>query len=134
MGDVEDCVKKTNSLRKNSQMKFEDLDAWKEARVLVREIYEVSKDGPLSKDFGLRDQIRRAAVSVMSNLAEGFERFGKAEKRQFYNVARASSGEVRSLTYVLLDAGSIREDEFKSLQDKTIRVGKLVTGLHKTVE
>lgn len=115
-------------------MKFEDLDAWKEARVLVREIYEVSKDGPLSKDFGLRDQIRRAAVSVMSNLAEGFERFGKAEKRQFYNVARASSGEVRSLTYVLLDAGSIREDEFKSLQDKTIRVGKLVTGLHKTVE
>ena len=84
-------------------MTFEDLDAWKKARELVNIIYEMTRRGSLSKDFGLCGQIQRAAVSTMSNVAEGFERQHSAEKLQAYNVARASCGEVRSLLYVIED-------------------------------
>jgi four helix bundle protein len=82
-------------------MTFEDLDAWKKARALVHAIY--TRDQVLARDFGLCAQIQRAAVSVMSNVAEGFERVHTQEKLQAYNVARASCGEVRSLLYVVED-------------------------------
>jgi four helix bundle protein len=82
---------------------FEDLEIWKDARALTREIYQVTRDPKFSKDFGLRDQIRRAAVSIMSNIAEGFERGGNQEFIQFLYVAKASCGEVRSQLYVALD-------------------------------
>jgi len=84
-------------------MTFEDLDAWKKSRKLVSAIYTLTRDAALSRDFGLCGQIQRAAVSVMSNVAEGFERTHTAEKLQAYNVARASCGEVRSLAYVIED-------------------------------
>jgi len=73
-------------------MCFEDLGAWKRARELVNGVYSLCREPAVAKDFGLRDQIQRAAVSVMSNIAEGFERKGFAEKIQFYNIARASCG------------------------------------------
>ena len=73
---------------------FEDLDVWKEARRLTKEIYAATPDAKFSKDFGLRDQIRRAAVSVMSNIAEGFERGGNQEFIQFLYIAKGSCGEV----------------------------------------
>jgi four helix bundle protein len=71
---------------------------------LVTEIYALTREASLAKDFGLRDQIQRAAVSVMTNIAEGFERTGGSEKLHFYNSARASCGEVRSLLYVVEDS------------------------------
>lgn len=82
---------------------FEDLEAWQLARELVRTLYSILRRDPASRDFGLRDQLQRAAVSVMTNIAEGFERAHVAEKLQFYNIARASCGEVRSLSYLLSD-------------------------------
>ena len=82
---------------------FEDLEIWKEARHLTREIYTLSKAPQFSKDYGLRDQMRRAAVSIMSNIAEGFERGGNQDFAQYLYVAKGSCGEVRSQIYVALD-------------------------------
>ncbi len=83
---------------------FEDLEAWQQARQLVNEIYSLTRENSsLSKDFGLTGQVQRAAVSIMSNVAEGFERTHLPEKIQFYNVARGSTGEVCSLLYVISD-------------------------------
>ena len=86
---------------------FEDLEIWKDARALTREVYQLTRDSKFLKDFGLRDQIRRAAISVMSNIAEGFERGGNQEFVQFLYVAKASCGEVRSQLYVALDQGYV---------------------------
>jgi four helix bundle protein len=82
---------------------FEDLEVWREARRLPPTIYKLTKAEKFLKDFSLRDQIQRAAVSVMSNIAEGFERGGNQEFIQFLYVAKASCGEVRSQIYVALD-------------------------------
>jgi four helix bundle protein len=82
---------------------FEDLEIWKEARCLTREIYKLSKVANLSKDYSLRDQMRRAAVSIMSNIAEGFERGGNQEFIQFLYIAKASCGELSSELYVAVD-------------------------------
>jgi four helix bundle protein len=84
---------------------FEDLNVWKQARQLTQEVYRLTKTEKFSRDFGLRDQIQRAAISVMSNIAEGFERGGNQEFGQFLYVAKASCGEVRSQLYVALDQG-----------------------------
>jgi four helix bundle protein len=86
---------------------FEDLEIWKEARHLTREIYALSKTSQLSKDYGLRDQMQRAAVSIMANIAEGFERGGNQEFVQFLYIAKGSRGEIRSQLYVALDQNYI---------------------------
>jgi four helix bundle protein len=99
-------------------MMFEDLEAWQQARHLVNEIYSLTRENSsLSKDFGLTGQVQRAAVSIMSNVAEGFERTHLPEKIQFYNVARGSTGEVRSLLYVISDncAGGRTPTKHRSL-------------------
>ena len=108
---------------------FEQLEAWRTARELVRAVYAFFRRKPAALDFGLRDQVQRAAVSAMTNIAEGFERIHAAEKLQFYNIARASSGEVRSLSYVMLDAGHISETEHKTLLELVAQTGRLVSGL-----
>ena len=82
---------------------FEDLEIWKESRRLTRETYTLSMAPKFSKDFGLRDQMRRAAVSIMSNIAEGFERGGNQEFVQYLYIAKGSCGEARSQLYVALD-------------------------------
>ena len=87
--------------------RFEDLIAWQKARQLTAEIYRVSAQDDFAKDFGLKDQIRRAAVSVMSNIAEGFDRALRSEFHQFLVIAKASCAEVRSQLYVALDVGYI---------------------------
>lgn len=110
-------------------MRFEDLNAWLEARELVREVYSLTKEKPLDRDFGLSGQIQRAAVSVMTNIAEGFERTGKAEKLNFYNIARASCGETRSLLYVVQDNYPHQQKEAAKLRIQAEAVGRLVTGL-----
>jgi four helix bundle protein len=96
---------------------FEDLNVWKQARQLTQEVYRLTKTEKFLKDFGLRDQSRRAAISVMANIAEGFERGGNQEFVQFLYVAKASCGEVRSQLYVALDQGyATANDSEKLLQ------------------
>ena len=88
--------------RLEDAMTFEDLEAWQQARQLVNQTYSLTRaNSSLAKDFGVTNQLQRAAVSIISNVAEGFERAHLAEKIQFYNVARSSTGEVRSLLYLV---------------------------------
>ena len=110
-------------------MKFEDLEAWKEARALTKAVYSLTRVGPISKDHRLCSQIQASAVSVMSNLAEGFERSGNAEKLHFYNIARASCGEVRSQLYVIEDVYQECAQEAFRVRGRVEAVGRLVTGL-----
>ncbi|MDP2645954.1 MAG: four helix bundle protein [Desulfobacterales bacterium] len=108
--------------------KFEDIEAWQKARELTREIYRITNHGAFSKDFGLRDQIRRAAVSVMSDIAEGFGRGGNKELVQFLSMAKGSASEVQAQLYVALDANYITKDQFRQLYDLAQSTGKLVGG------
>ena len=108
--------------------KFENIEAWQKARVLTREVYVVTAEGAFSKDFGLRDQIRRASVSVMSNIAEGFDRGGVREFIQFLFIAKGSSAEVQAQLYVALDAGYISQEQFKGLYDLAGDTGRLIGG------
>lgn len=110
-------------------MTFEDLEAWQQARQLVNAIYNLTRETNLSRDFGLTSQVQRAAVSIMSNVAEGFERVHLQEKIQFYNTARGSAGEVRSLLYVISDNYQEGAAEAERLRGQAVSVGKLVTGL-----
>jgi len=112
-----------------SFQRFEDIGAWQRGRELARLIYQMTNREPLARDFGLRDQLRRAAVSVVSNIAEGFERGGTGEFRQFLSQAKGSAGEIRAQLYVALDAGLVSEEEFNvayALADKT---GQMIAGL-----
>jgi len=114
---------------------FEDLEAWQQARQLDNEIYSLTRENSsLSKDFGLTGQVQRAAVSIMSNVAEGFERTHLPEKIQFYNIARGSTGEVRSLLYVISDNYPRSAPETERLRSTAISVGKLVSGLLRSTE
>ena len=115
-------------------MTFEDLEAWQQARQLVNGIYNVTRDRKLSSDFALTSQIQRAAVSIMSNIAEGFERHHLQEKLQFYNIARGSAGEVRSLLYVVTDNFPRSVGDAERLKAEVVVVGKLVSGLIQSTE
>jgi four helix bundle protein len=109
--------------------RFEDMEAWRQARVLCQEIYCVSGQGSFVKDFGLRDQIRRASVSIMSNIAEGFERSGTGEFIQFLAIAKGSAGEMRSQLYIALDQGYLDQGECARLASLAIDTGKMIAGL-----
>jgi len=99
--------------------KYEDIDAWQKARELTKEGYACSGVGRFGKDYGLRDQIRRGIVSIMSNIAEGFERSSSAEFAQFLSIAKDSAGEVEAQLYVALDQGYINKAQFGSLTELT---------------
>jgi len=114
--------------------KFEDLIAWQKARELTREVYQISQQGAFAKDFGLSGQIQRASVSIMSNIAEGFERGGRGEFHQFLSVAKSSCAEVRSLLYVALDIKYINKTQFRKIMDKAEEVGRIVGGLRASVD
>lgn len=115
-------------------MRFEDLETWKHARQLTKDIYLLTRSAEMSKDFRLCSQIQAAAVSVMSNIAEGFERIGMQEKIHFYNMVRASCGEVRSQLYVIEDVYSVSPAKTQLLRDQAIRPGQLITGLIKSTQ
>jgi four helix bundle protein len=108
---------------------FEELEVWQTAREMAREIYGCGGDSAFARDFGLRDQIRRAAVSVVSNIAEGFERGGDREFRQFLAQAKGSCGEVRAQLYVALDQGYLNQDKFDRLSALTVQIGRMLGGL-----
>ena len=108
---------------------IEDIEAWQRARALTREIYRTSNVGRFAKDFGLRDQIQRAAVSIMSNIAEGFERSGSGEFAQFLSIAKGSTGEVRSQLYVALDQEYVTQAEFERLIAGVNETARMISGL-----
>jgi four helix bundle protein len=108
--------------------RFEDIDAWKKARELTKIIYEVTAQGKLATDFSLRDQLRRAAVSIMANIAEGFEREGNKEFRQFLATAKGSAGEVKALLYVALDAGLTSTEQFQRISALADEASRLLAG------
>jgi len=120
---------------KKLEMKsFEDLEVWQQARKLVSSIYQTTLNDKLARDYGLCGQLQRAAVSIMSNIAEGFERMHLQEKMQFYNVARASGAEVRSLLYVVEDTYASLVQQATSLRKDVVSVGKLITGLIQSTQ
>lgn len=108
--------------------RFEDIDAWKEARKLVNRIYDISNNGQFYKDFALRNQIRSASVSIMANIAEGFDRGTNKEFIQFLTIARASTSEVKSHLYVALDREYIDNSKVEGIYDQTNSVINLIDG------
>ncbi|MGH9966845.1 MAG: four helix bundle protein [Pyrinomonadaceae bacterium] len=111
--------------------KFEDVESWGKARKLTSDIYRATSSGQFMRDFGLKDQIRRAAVSVLSNIAEGFERGGDKEFLQFLGVAKRSCGEVRAQLYVALDQQYVSPALFEELYAKATEVSQLLSGFIK---
>jgi four helix bundle protein len=113
--------------------RFEDIVAWQKARELARMIYQVTQDGPFAKDWGLRDQIRRATVSIPSNIAEGFERSGQAEFRQFLTIAKGSCAEARAQLYVALDVGYLTKSQFDDLMARYEECARILGGLRASI-
>jgi four helix bundle protein len=113
--------------------RFEDLIAWQKARDLTRVIYQVTQQKAFARDLGLARHMQRAAVSIMANIAEGFERRGRGEFDQFLSTAKASCAEVRSHLYVALDVGYVDETTFRQLLDKAQEVARIVGGLRSSV-
>jgi four helix bundle protein len=109
--------------------KFEEIECWKRARELTRHIYRISNQPAFSRDFGLKDQIRRAAVSVMSNIAEGYDRSGTGEFVQFLATAKGSAAEVRCQLYVASDLGYLQEGDFIQLNSLAGETGSMIGGL-----
>jgi four helix bundle protein len=107
----------------------EDCKAWQLSRELVREIYRATSSGTFNRDFGLRDQVRRAAVSVASNIAEGFERGGNREFIQYLYQAKGSCGEVRTQLYLAWDLDYLTEDSFNRLREMTVKISEVIWGL-----
>ncbi len=114
--------------------RFEDLIAWQKARVLTQGIYQVTRSEGFSRDYALVDQIRRASISILSNIAEGFERGNRGEFHHFLVIAKASCAEVRSQLYIALDAGYLTPAEFESLMEQASEVARIVGGLRSAVE
>lgn len=106
--------------------RFEDIEAWKKARELSNAVYVATRKPAFTKDFELRNQIRSAAISVMSNIAEGYERDGNREFCQFLSIAKGSAGEIRSQLYIALDAGYIDTDEFRNLAGLAVEVSRMI--------
>jgi four helix bundle protein len=111
--------------------KFEEIKAWQKARKATKKVYEITIDGKFAKDFGLRDQIRRAAVSVMANIAEGQGRNSDKEFANFLNIAHGSLAETQSHLYIALDLEYLNEKDFEQIYDLLDEVGKMTMSLMK---
>lgn len=109
--------------------RFEELEVWQEARTLASEVYRATERGGFGRDFGMRDQIRRAAVSVMSNIAEGFERRSDRDFARFLRFAQGSAGEMRSVLYVAHDVGHLDEQSFEELKQRSEQVSRRIARL-----
>jgi four helix bundle protein len=110
---------------------FEELKVWQDARILSKHMYSVTKGKSFSKDFGLRDQVQRASVSIMSNISEGFERDTNREFVRFLSYSKGSCGEVRSILYVVYDQLYISQDEFEQLKSQCINVASQISNFMK---
>jgi len=111
--------------------KFEDIEAWQKGRQLVKEIYFISEEGRFKRDFALKEQIRRAAISVISNIAEGFARKTNKEFMQFLYISHGSLAEIEAQLYVALDLTYIESNKFNSLYNLCYEISKMIMGLIK---
>lgn len=123
-----------SSVRGQRVDRFEDLVAWQKARELTREIYAVTRSEAFRRDFGLSGQMQRAAVSIMSNLAEGYERGSSAQFHHFVCIAKASCAELRSQLYIARDIQCLDETSFQALHGKAEEVARLTGGLRVSLE
>jgi len=108
--------------------KFEDILIWQKAHILAIDIYRSMKD---NRDYSFRDQVQRAVVSIMNNIAEGFERRGNKEFKQFLFIAKGSCGEIRSMLYLAKDLGYINQSNFENLIERSTEISKMLSGLIK---
>ncbi len=108
---------------------FEDMVCWQKGRELTKAVYRASRTGEFAKDYALRDQIRRACISVTSNIAEGFERGGDKEFHQFLSQAKGSCGEVRSQLFVALDEAYVTEAQFKAMKSLAVEASRAIAGM-----
>jgi four helix bundle protein len=114
--------------------RFEDLIAWQKARALASEVYRATRQGAFARDFGLASQIQRASVSIVSNVAEGFERGGRSEFHQFLSTAKASCAELRAQLYIALDVGYLTQADFGKLMAQAAEVARVIGGLRAAVQ
>ena len=114
--------------------RFQDIQAWQEARILTQNIYSLTRYEQFARDYGLRDQIQRAAVSAMANIAEGFDCDSNVEIGRFLGIARRSTVEVQSLLHTALDIGYIDEDTFKSSYAQAEKTKALIGGLKSSLK
>ncbi len=119
-------------MEKEKIKNFTDLKAWKEGHKLVLMVYKMTKKFPREELFGITNQMRRCAVSVTSNIAEGFSRFSFKEKTQFYYISLGSTTELQNQLYIVRDVDYIKEEIFKEIFDQTEKVQKLLSGLIKS--
>ncbi len=119
---------------KKGVSRFEDLIAWQKARAMAQIVYRLTMNGPFLRDHALRDQLRRSAVSVMSNIAEGFERASQSEFHQFLSVAKASCAELRSQLYVALDARYLDPTTFGQLFAQSEELARIIGALRAAVQ
>lgn len=112
---------------------FEDLWVWQKGIDLVKRIYLLTGEGSFNRDFGLRDQIRRAAVSIPTNIAEGYERSSRKEYLQFLNIAKGSAGEVRSLLRVCRDVGYVDEGNYEELRNSIMDLSRYLSNQIKSL-
>ena len=115
-------------------LRFEDFIAWQKARELTAIVSRATEQGKFQKDYGLRDQMRRASVSIMANIAEGFERGRSSEFHQYLSVAKASCAELRSHLYVALDAQYLQREDFNVLKSHAEEAGRVLGGLRASVQ
>jgi four helix bundle protein len=112
-------------------LQFEDLDVWREARSLTKEIYQRTMANGFSSDYGLKDQMRRAGVSIMANIAEGFSRKGDKEFSHFLFLAKGSASELQSHAYVALDQNYISDGEFKDMYESLDHLSRMLSNFIK---
>jgi four helix bundle protein len=111
--------------------RFEEMDVWKKSREFIKIIYALTLKKEFARDFSLRDQIRRASVSVLSNISEGYERESKKEFLRFLLIAKGSIGEVRSQLYIALDLNYLTQEEFNSSLEKSKEISYMLKSLIK---
>lgn len=112
---------------------FEDLVAWQEARILTNQIYDMTQKTSFGNDRNLARQLQRASVSIMSNIAEGFERSSPGDYLRFLAMAKGSCGEVRCQLYIALDRKYLQPVDFNTLRDQAVKVSKLIRGLSSSI-
>ena len=113
---------------------FEDLNCWQEARILVEKLYQITGGELFARDYGLKDQVRRAAVSIMANIAEGYHATSKLEYLRFLGYASRSCSETRSHLYIARDVDYISADTFESLSENALKTSNYIRGLIKYVK
>jgi len=113
--------------------KLEEIEVWKRGCRLAVEVYRIAEKDPLAKNWGLRDQIQRAAISIPSNIAEGYERDSSAEFRRFLLIAKGSCGELRTQLYIIKALGLLSEEDTKSLIQECIEISSMLKGLSSQI-